>query len=59
VTATVSSGNSHVIAVVSLIVALFAVVLALLAVWLGRPRVLGIESRDVADKTEQTDTGAG
>jgi uncharacterized protein YcnI len=44
VTATVSSGNSHVIAVVSLIVAGLAVVLALLAVWLGRPRVLGDEA---------------
>jgi len=52
-TATVSSGNSHVIAVVSLIVAGFAVLLALLAVWLGRPRVLGApdESDAPGEKT--------
>jgi uncharacterized protein YcnI len=41
VTATASSGNSNALAVVSLVLAGFAVVLALLAVWLGRPRVLG------------------
>lgn len=44
VTATTSSGNSHILAVVSFIVAGFDVVLALLRVWLGRARLLGAES---------------
>ncbi|HEY5024652.1 MAG TPA: YcnI family protein [Acidimicrobiales bacterium] len=43
-TAAVASGDGHVIALVSLIVAGFALLLALLAVWLGRPRVLGGET---------------
>jgi uncharacterized protein YcnI len=59
VTATVSSGSSHVIALVSLIVAGFAVVLALLAVWLGRPRVLGRELPGDPDEPEAPDSKAG
>jgi uncharacterized protein YcnI len=55
VTATVSSGNSHVIAVVSLIVALLAVMLAVLAVWLGRPRLLGAELPDEPDDRGEPD----
>jgi periplasmic copper chaperone A len=38
-----SSGNGHVLAVVALVVAGFAAVLALLAVWLGRPRVFSAQ----------------
>jgi uncharacterized protein YcnI len=46
VSATVPAGNSHALAVGALILAGFAVVLALLAVWLGRPRSFGDDRDD-------------
>ncbi len=42
-TGTVSAGHDHAIAVLSLIVAGLALVLAVLAVWLGRPWTVGVE----------------
>jgi len=45
------SGGSNSVAVVALIVAGFAVILALLAVWLGRPRLITEEAPDDGDVT--------